>query len=537
MSPAPTSPKRWALSGRIVTMATKGDVIENGTIFIEDQGIAAVLPKGQPAPAGFEAINAIDTGGTIYPGLIELHNHLSYNILPLWQVPQLYQNRDQWQNAASYKTSVTGPMSAIALADDGSLLPALVRYVEAKCLIGGTTTSQGITLSNWSGTIHKYYKGALRAAEIGSPPDLPRAHSKIPDVDAQDWAKFDDELKSSACFLLHLSEGIDAKAHSHFLALKNAAGQWAIEPSLAGIHCTALDATDFSTMAAHQAKVVWSPLSNLLLYGKTTDVVAARAAELTIALGSDWSPSGSKNLLGELKAAKVVSAHFELGFSDYEIVSMATCNPAAILKWDKKLGTIANGKFADLLVVSGQNGDPYDHLIRSREQDIVLVTIGGQPRYGSKQAMQQAGGTGEDVTIGGTAQLIDFTSPDQDPGIEKITLAEATSRLSAALGDLGTLQHHSLTMSAAIASGTVTRHGWRLALDEQFGNNVQLRPRLLYNGIRTGPNLQAVTAAAAPLHPIRLDGLAVVDDPVFITTLKGEANLPAGLGAAIAAFY
>ena len=150
MSPAPTSPKRWALSGRIVTMATKGDVIENGTIFIEDQGIAAVLPKGQPAPAGFEAINAIDTGGTIYPGLIELHNHLSYNILPLWQVPQLYQNRDQWQNAASYKTSVTGPMSAIALADDGSLLPALVRYVEAKCLIGGTTTSQGITLSNWS---------------------------------------------------------------------------------------------------------------------------------------------------------------------------------------------------------------------------------------------------------------------------------------------------------------------------------------------------------------------------------------------------
>src|SRR5689334_11220563 len=113
MSPAPTSPKRWALSGRIVTMATKGDVIENGTIFVEDQSIAAVLPKGQPAPAGFEAVNAIDTGGTIYPGLIELHNHLSYNILPLWQVPQLYQNRDQWQNAASYKTSVTGPMSAI----------------------------------------------------------------------------------------------------------------------------------------------------------------------------------------------------------------------------------------------------------------------------------------------------------------------------------------------------------------------------------------------------------------------------------------
>jgi len=182
-------------------MAAEGDVIKNGTIFIEDNRIAAILPKGQPAPTGFEAVAAVATGGTIYPGLIELHNHLSYNILPLWRVPQLFGNRDQWQNAKSYKTSVTGPMSAIALADDGSLLPALVRYVEAKCLVAGTTTSQGITLSNWSGTIHKYYKGALRAAEIGSPPDLPRAHSKIPDIDAEDWAKFDNELKSSACFL------------------------------------------------------------------------------------------------------------------------------------------------------------------------------------------------------------------------------------------------------------------------------------------------------------------------------------------------
>ncbi|MET3343217.1 imidazolonepropionase-like amidohydrolase [Bradyrhizobium japonicum] len=206
MSPA-ANPKRWALTGRIVTMATEGDVIKNGTIFIEDNRIAAILPKGQPAPVGFEAVAAVTTGGTIYPGLIELHNHLSYNVLPLWRVPQLFGNRDQWQNAKSYKTSVTGPMSAIALADDGSLLPALVRYVEAKCLVAGTTTSQGITLSNWSGTIHKYYKGALRAAEIGSPPDLPRAHSKIPDIDAEDWAKFDNELKSSACFPAPLERG------------------------------------------------------------------------------------------------------------------------------------------------------------------------------------------------------------------------------------------------------------------------------------------------------------------------------------------
>jgi 5-methylthioadenosine/S-adenosylhomocysteine deaminase len=49
MSPA-ANPKRWALTGRIVTMATEGDVIKNGTIFIEDNRIAAILPKGRPSP-------------------------------------------------------------------------------------------------------------------------------------------------------------------------------------------------------------------------------------------------------------------------------------------------------------------------------------------------------------------------------------------------------------------------------------------------------------------------------------------------------
>jgi 5-methylthioadenosine/S-adenosylhomocysteine deaminase len=216
---------------------------------------------------------------------------------------------------------------------------------------------------------------------------------------------------------------------------------------------------------------------------------------------------------------------------------MATRNPTTILKWDAKLGTIAKGKFADLLVVKGVSGDPYGHLIKSREQDIVLVTIGGRPRYGTKKAMLQAGGSGEALKIGSGARLIDFTSPDQDPGIEAVTLAEATTRLSAALGNLGTLQQHSVAMSAAIADGRVSRTGWRLALDEQFGNNVQLRPRLAYDGVRTGPDLAAVAAAAEPLHPIKLDGLTVAGDPVFLDTLKSETNLPAGIAAAIAAFY
>src|ERR1051325_11704486 len=67
---------KWALKGRIVTMAAKGDVVADGTIYIDNDRIAAIVPAGKPAPAGFDNVPTIDSKGTVYPGLIELHNHL-----------------------------------------------------------------------------------------------------------------------------------------------------------------------------------------------------------------------------------------------------------------------------------------------------------------------------------------------------------------------------------------------------------------------------------------------------------------------------
>ena len=73
---------------------------------------------------------------------------------------------------------------------------------------------------------------------------------------------------------------------------------------LIGIHSTALAADDFREWESLGAgAIVWSPFSNLWLYGGTTDVMAARAAGLRVCLGSDWTPSGTRNVLGELKIA------------------------------------------------------------------------------------------------------------------------------------------------------------------------------------------------------------------------------------------
>src|ERR1700756_5088050 len=120
----PASSPKWALHGRIVTMDAKSTVVKDGVVWIADAAIAAITQAGDAAPAGFDGVAVLDTGGTVFPGLIELHNHIAYNVLPLWHVPQRYTNRDTWGNSDQYHQLVTAPMKTIGEATE--LLPALV---------------------------------------------------------------------------------------------------------------------------------------------------------------------------------------------------------------------------------------------------------------------------------------------------------------------------------------------------------------------------------------------------------------------------
>jgi hypothetical protein len=234
---------------------------------------------------------------------------LPYNVLQLWQVPKVYGNRNQWGNAKEYGSLITGPMRV--LGSSAELMPAVVRYVEVKTLLGATTTSQGIALFSNAGS-RRYYRGLIRNVENTADPDLPDALTRIADVDASDAASFLARLKKTRCFLLHLSEGTDSAAHKHFEALQIDDDDWAIEKSLVGIHCVALKRADFDVMAARGASMIWSPFSNLLLYGTTANIGAASDAggrSRSVRLGS----SGSKNLLGELKVAFIESQRQNLG--------------------------------------------------------------------------------------------------------------------------------------------------------------------------------------------------------------------------------
>ena len=514
----------FALRGRVVTMDDGKHVVDDAAVYVKAGTIAAVQEAGQPPPAGFEDVPRADTKGTIYPGLIDLHDHLSYNALQLWDVPKKYSNRDQWAQGDTYRKLVTGPMKV--LAHTPKYVPAVVRYVEAKCLVGGTTTAQGIALSSFSG-IQRFYKGIVRNVEQTDEDDLPEASTHIADVEAKDREKFLKRLKSLDCLLLHLSEGTDDAAREHFLALQGPDGKWAVTGSLAGIHCVALQKEDFEVLAEAGASMVWSPLSNMLLYGATADVSEARKAGVLAALGPDWSPSGSKNLLGELKFARLVDRTDGGALSDYDLIALATRNPAKILGWDRALGTVEPGKRADLLVVSGAGGDGHAHLFECGEHDVELVVVNGVPRYGASRLMRkllgEAADNGEAGSAGGRARLFYLEQASGDPTVGKLSLADATELLADGLKRLPELakdmvEHPTLDPDAEL-----------LVLDHEEQDGVDLRPHLPAPNGEPTAELDGA-ARATPLQdllvPLTLDPLTVVDDSRFVDTLAKEQNLP-----------
>jgi 5-methylthioadenosine/S-adenosylhomocysteine deaminase len=533
-----SAPASLALTGTVVTMTSPSRVMTNRAVYIADGIIKAIRAAGDPPPDGFAGMARVDTGGLIFPGLIELHNHLAYNALPLWAVPKKFADRDQWSGITAYRQLVSGPMGAISGLP--GMLAAICRYVECKAMLGGATTSQGIALVNRA-NIRTFFRGLLRNAELTDDPSLPAAKARIGDVTAKDIDKFRKTLqKAKSCYLLHLSEGTDAAARSHFEALRASNGQWALSSKLAGIHSVALQLADFQIMAANEAAMVWSPLSNLLLYGGTADVASAKAAGLRIGIGPDWSPSGSKNLLGELKVARVYSGLQSGLFTDEELVAMATRVAASILGWQDHVGTIEEGKLADLLVVSGAATKPYASLLEATEADVRLLVIGGVRRFGLPKLMAGAGPDLETIEIGKKKRALNLwptQGPEGDgPQLAQLTLAQATAALRDALAHLGEVSPATPHLHELAAA---TTGGWHLALDELEDTGFQMRtlaglsPRARKSGV-TRP-LAAHTAVA--LAPIVLDPLTVPDDPGFLGALAKERNLPAGLAAGIAKLY
>jgi hypothetical protein len=254
----------------------------------------------------------------------------------------------------------------------------------------------------------------VRNVEKETFPDLPGQpiYQTVLPTTSEQLDRYADHMRDGAAFLYHLAEGTDPSLRAEYTLLRDAK---CVGEGLVGIHSTALSDRDFASWSKAPGAIVWSPFSNIWLYGDTTDVVAARRRGITICLGSDWAPSGTRNLLGELKVAALWNETALDGALDTrELCELATRNPGQVLEraWKRPVGRLVEGALADLAVTSSREADPYENLLAATERHVRLVVIRGLPVYGSRSMLETAGVRRlESIVVAGVRRAIAMRLP------------------------------------------------------------------------------------------------------------------------------
>ena len=386
----------YALGGDVVTMNATRDVLTNHWIEIEGDQIVGIHDA---APSG---IPTVATGGLIFPGLIDSHNHPQYNILGPIPFEELFEHRDEWRNHPLYDDFNDQRDAILDNPDYDWQYLNSYKLAEVRAMCSGTTTIQG---ANCNG--HQYDPYARQGMGINNaerfPPRIFADTFPLWDSSAVWQARSSENWRR---FVVHLCEGTNQVARDEFAAWQDLG---MLDGRTTVIHGTALGEAEFAAMAGVEASLIWSPQSNLVLYGATTDIPTALAAGVNVALAPDWTESGSNDLLAEMKVAHDLSeAEWSGLLSSQMLAEMVTCNAVQALGMADIRGSIETGLRADLMVIPGSSGAPYDALLAANPVDVMLTVVDGRPGYGDPVLMDQFSDLAdvEDISIGETTKRL-----------------------------------------------------------------------------------------------------------------------------------
>ncbi|MGM0595958.1 MAG: amidohydrolase family protein [Myxococcota bacterium] len=434
----------FLLKGKILL---EDSVISQGEVLIVNEFITCVDTSCSNEPE-VDSVTIIETNGIISPGLIDSHNHVSYNFLPEW-VPsngQLFNNRYEWADDPEYEEFIK-PYTAHR-SSNSHFCPAS-KWGILRSLVHGTTTMQGQPSAsgsciNWSvrnanryhGLGHDHMRGT-----IASPRDITTA-------DASNYIEsFEEPTEPCTRLHVHMQEGFSGNHITE--EFDSFAGRDPRENRHAGvslleygtailIHSVSLTNLQIEEAALTDAKIVWSPSSNMVLYGETAPIDLFLEAGITVGIGPDWTLSGEDDMLGELKFCREYALSTGISLlSSKKLWQMATIENAKVIGLEDHIGKIEVGLRADILIIGRDGENPYDALIDATASDVRLVLIDGEAHFGDENLSETARNeVCEDFDVCGNNKFICVSDPDSTTNLAEETLTEIHDKIYSILEGL-----------------------------------------------------------------------------------------------------
>jgi cytosine/adenosine deaminase-related metal-dependent hydrolase len=372
------------------TVLTPERAIRGGEVLIDPQGNIACVGSAcrakSPAATRIECRNAI-----LSPGFINAHEHLAFgNIPPVPDTGIRYTHRHDWRKGRNGYAATENfqPTSD----------PGLIAWMELRHLLAGETSMLGGNMAPGLMRNLDFFEGlegldAPRVTYAIFPLDDAAGIQRTADCDYGPNGATARQVTAAHAYVMHLAEGVGETARNEFRCASDAAYDTTASAAGGGIaqdllhgnvtvqHGVGLDAAMLATLARRHVNLVWTPRSNLALYGRTLDVREAMTLRIPVALGTDWLFSGSMTLPREADCALTYMHSTAKRLTGRELWTMMTLNGARAVRMEDRVGSIAKGLVADLVLVEphdARDGDPYATVATATPAQMLAILRGGR---------------------------------------------------------------------------------------------------------------------------------------------------------------
>ncbi len=388
-----------------------GTTFLGGQVLVNTDGVitcAACDCSATNGAAGATKVNCPQA--VISPGLINSHDHISFQANPAIASDERYEHRHDWRVGNDGHTKVN---------NGGNATNAQIRWAELRGVMAGTTSTVGATYTTNGNS------GLMRNLDTSAAGQLGLAGGTVVSETFPLGDTVGGELTSGcgypkapqasvvpadSAYLPHIAEGIEQSANNEFACLSSANGVGVLGARTAIVHGIGMKATDVTLVAQTGSSLVWSPRSNVSLYGDTAQISLYKRLGVNIALGTDWTISGSMNLLRELKCADSLNmTKFKNALSDQDLWRSVTANAADATATAMKIGRLSKDHVADIAVFkrnTTKGASVYRSIIDAQPADVVMTMRGGKVLYGDSAivAAFDPAATCETIDVCGTAK-------------------------------------------------------------------------------------------------------------------------------------
>ncbi|GHU80832.1 hydrolase [Spirochaetia bacterium] len=357
--------------------------LTNGIVVSSDRepGTGAIGVTGEKLiPPGKGVSVDLKGASCVYPSFINTHDHLQGNYLPAVgpKPGTFYLTWLPWDN--DLKTSATFTERSKLSREE------LYRISAYKCLFSGVTT------------VNDHFPQALNRQILPTLPirailEYGLAHeSSSYDLKWGDGIEVEHKraVKNKWPFITHLAEGFDKEAMEGVEILERLG---VLDNHCLLVHGIAFSDEDIKKVAKAGASVSWCAGSNMLMFNVTCKIRKMLKAGINVTIGTDSSASGPVNFLAELHYIReLYRSMYGEDLPPKTIFEMTTINAARAFWMQDRLGTLEEGKLADMLVLRGRKDDPFENLVSASMEDIELLTLAGKPIYGEMRFLDLLGG-------------------------------------------------------------------------------------------------------------------------------------------------